>query len=261
MTKHFFCSSLTLLSLSLSAFAASNSASTISKDEWLGKLKDAVPAIICKNFTNNAEVNKQLEAVNINYDKCVTLIPASVDKCKGQYYSGMPENLDKTSAQTWGSTLGQCIGTDFASTYLKTGTPATAVIPSDSAAIVPSDSSSSTTTTTTTDTSSQSVPSTGSPSPSNSMTKDEWLAKLKLAVPELICKGFLDDKDLNQRLTKLNIDMAKCLTLIPPSIDKCQTEFYATIPATIDQDNAGKWGHTIGECIGKDFAIKHLVAQ
>lgn len=92
------------------------------------------------------------------------------------------------------------------------------------------------------------------------MSKDEWLGKLKAAVPDLICKGFLQDAGLNARLTKLNIDYDKCVTLIPPSVEKCQAESYAAMPAMLNEESAGTWGHTIGECIGKDFAVKYLLA-
>lgn len=92
------------------------------------------------------------------------------------------------------------------------------------------------------------------------MSKDEWLGKLKAAVPDLICKGFLQDAGLNARLTKLNINYDKCVTLIPPSVEKCQAESYAAMPAMLNEESAGTWGHTIGECIGKDFAVKYLLA-
>ncbi|MBX9703583.1 MAG: hypothetical protein K2X39_05465 [Silvanigrellaceae bacterium] len=91
------------------------------------------------------------------------------------------------------------------------------------------------------------------------MTKDEWLGKLKAAVPDLICKGFLQDSSLKEQLAKKDIDYNKCVTLIPGNIDKCQTELYATIPAMITSENADQWGNTLGQCIGKDFAVKNLL--
>lgn len=226
--KAFFLPSLFLgLSCTVAAFATETDLNTMSKDEWFGKLNETVPVLICKNFTSNTEVNKQLEKQEINYDKCITLIPASIDKCKGQYYATMPNTLDKDSAPIWGKTLGQCIGTDFAQTYLMP----------------------------------KSAESSNSMTDSKTMSKDEWLSKLKAAVPDLICKGFLEDKELNARLTKLKIDFSQCTTLIPASVDTCQTEYYASIPKVIDEETAGKWGHTIGECIGKDFAMKHLLPK
>ncbi|STX30054.1 Uncharacterised protein [Legionella beliardensis] len=128
-----------------------------------------------------------------------------------------------------------------------------------------SDTTSGSSTTSTSPSSTSSSPSTsGSQSQdtrstsSQELTKDEWLGKLRAAVPDLICKGFLQDDTLSKRLTEVNINYDKCVTLIPASVDKCEKELYSQIPATINQESAGKWGHSIGECIGKDFALKHL---
>lgn len=201
-----------------STTSTTTSTTTQSKDEWLTKLREVVPAMICKNFTENETVNKQLKDANIDYDKCVTLIPASFDKCKDKYHTEIPATINQESASKWGRTIGECIGTDFATTHFV-----------------------------------------GSRSASTQeLTKDEWLGKLKAAVPDLICKGFLQDETLSKRLTEVNINYDKCVTLIPASVDKCQNELYAQIPAKITQENAGKWGHSIGECIGKDFALKYL---
>ena len=208
--------------------------SDISKDEWLDKLKELVPAMICKSFTENEGANKQLLANNIDYDKCVKLIPTSFDKCQKQYYAEIPATISNESAEKWGSSIGQCIGSDFAATNL----------------------SSSGSSTSTTSTSSTSSPSSSTSEP---LTKDAWLSSIKLAVPPLICKGFLQDEGLGKQLKKQNIDYDKCVSLIPASIDKCQTELYSSMPATINQVDADKWGNTLGECIGKDFAVKYLL--
>ncbi len=203
------------------AVAATNS--TMTRDEWLSKLKDAVPPMICKNFTENESINKQLITAKIDYTKCLTLIPPSVHKCQTQYLKDIPETIDETAAQIWGSAIGKCIGLDFVSTHLS--------------AMTPSDSSRDTET----------------------MPKDEWLSKLKTAVPDLICKGFLEDAELGKRLAKLDINFEKCVTLIPKSVDVCEKENYDALPATMNKDSADKWGHTMGECIGKNFAISYLI--
>lgn len=145
----------------------------------------------------------------------------------------------------WGRTIGECIGTDFATTHFSSNS---------SAASKPTDTKLTDNDTT------KSTPPTSNAS-KQELTKDEWLAKLKAVVPDLICKGFLQDETLSKRLSEMNINYDKCVTLIPASVDKCEKELYAQIPATINQEIAGKWGHSIGECIGKDFALKHLFAN
>lgn len=241
-------------SLSFSAFAA-EATDQLTKDEWLGKLKDVVPGMICQNFTQNEAVNKQLVAANIDYNKCISLIPNSFQKCQDKYYSELPSMITKESAPKWGKAIGECIGSDFAMTHL--------IKPETSSATPTSPSSADSSSTTDTVKSDPATP----PKPpanngdSSTLSKDEWLQKLTSIAPELICKGFFKEESLNQRLTKLKIDYNKCLTLLPPSVGKCQKQYYSDIPMTIDQGIASKWGHTIGECIGKDFAIKYLLAD
>lgn len=221
--------------LLFSALAAADSPSILSKEDWLGKIKEMVAPTICKSFVGDEAVNKQLIAANINYDKCVTLIPASYDKCQAKYFAEIPATIDAKSAEKWGNSLGECVGSDFAIKYFADATPPANKEKTEvSASNEPADSA-------------------------GSISKDVWLGKLKMVVPDLICKGFLKDESLGKQLATLKIDYKKCVTLIPPSVEKCQTELYANIPANIDDKNAETWGSTIGECIGKDFALKYLL--
>lgn len=93
------------------------------------------------------------------------------------------------------------------------------------------------------------------------MGKEVWLEQLKVALPSLICKSFLDEPVLKQRFDELKMTYEQCVSLIPASAEKCVNDLKPTIPDTIDVNNASTWGRTIGECIGKDFAEKHLVPK
>lgn len=93
------------------------------------------------------------------------------------------------------------------------------------------------------------------------MDKDAWLKAMEPMLPGLICKGFLNDADLKKRFEELKISYDQCVTLIPESQKKCHDQIYASIPAKINSESAGVWGRTLGECIGKDFAEKHLVPK
>lgn len=88
------------------------------KDQWLGKLNEVVPAMMCNNFKQNETINAQLVAAKIDYKQCMVLIPASFEKCKTQFYSQIPATINKAIANTWGERLGRCIGTDFAKNHL-----------------------------------------------------------------------------------------------------------------------------------------------
>jgi hypothetical protein len=94
----------------------------------------------------------------------------------------------------------------------------------------------------------------------NEMSKDVWLEKIKAVVPEPICKGFMEDASISARLKEKNISYENCVSLIPGIADKCQKKYYDSLPAMINQESASKWGRTIGECIGGDFAINYLYA-
>ncbi|KTD21927.1 hypothetical protein [Legionella londiniensis] len=93
------------------------------------------------------------------------------------------------------------------------------------------------------------------------MSKDEWLSKIKEIVPEPICKGFMQDETIASRLKARNIDLQKCIELIPGIADKCSKKFYDRLPATITQENVSKWGHSIGECIGAEFVINYVFSD
>lgn len=227
------------LGLLLSTLAiAADSNPGLAKDTWLKALKDVAGPAICKSFTENDSLKKQLMAANINYDKCLTLIPASYDKCQAKLYDSIPATVDESNAQKWGNSIGECIGGDFAVKYLVGSTPST------------------TTTTTTTSSSTTSGADTTSSEP---IAKDAWLGKLKIALPGMICNGFLQDESLKKQMATMKIDYDKCVTLLPASIDKCSTELYSNIPATLDNKAVETWGNNLGECIGKDFATKHLI--
>ncbi len=96
---------------------------------------------------------------------------------------------------------------------------------------------------------------------SSEMSKDAWLKAMEPMLPGLICKGFMNDTDLKKRFDELKLTYDQCVTLIPDSEKKCQDQIYASIPDKINSESAGVWGKTLGECIGKDFAEKHLVPQ
>ncbi|HAT8882534.1 TPA: hypothetical protein JBA50_01265 [Legionella pneumophila subsp. pneumophila] len=95
----------------------------------------------------------------------------------------------------------------------------------------------------------------------NEMTKDAWLNSMTPLLPDLICKGFIQDPDLKKRFDEIKMTYEQCVTLFPESTKKCQDELYASMPDKINSETAGTWGRSLGECIGKDFAEKHLIPK
>ncbi len=240
----------------------------MTKDDWLGKLKAVAPSVICQGFFEDASLKKRMEELKIDNDKCISLIPASFDKCQTQYYSGLPATMNKDSAAKWGHTIGECIGTDFATKYLVSNPQASTSSSSDqtTSSSTPSSTSPSTPSTSpsTPSTSpsspiSSSTPATSSDSQSTDISRDQWLAQLKTLAPAMICQGFFGDPSLKKKLEDRSIDNTKCVNLIPASFEKCQNELYSNLPTTLNSDSANTWGHKIGECIGTDFAKKYLL--
>lgn len=64
---------------------------TISKDQWLTAFKALAPSKMCRNLVNDPDTNNLLQKANISYDKCVTLIPASFEKCQKNMIRNFPK--------------------------------------------------------------------------------------------------------------------------------------------------------------------------
>jgi hypothetical protein len=91
------------------------------------------------------------------------------------------------------------------------------------------------------------------------VSKDVWLNAMLPAIPEMICKGFIEDVELKKRFDELKMTFEDCTKAIPESVTKCKNEIYPGIPAQVNEQSAAEWGRKLGECIGRDFAEKHLV--
>lgn len=93
------------------------------------------------------------------------------------------------------------------------------------------------------------------------MPKDTWINAMEPMLPGMICKGFLNDEELRKRFEDLKISYEQCEAMIPESMKLCKDKIYPSIPDKVNSETAGIWGKNLGECIGKDFAEKHLLSQ
>ncbi|MBN9229318.1 MAG: hypothetical protein J0I93_00580 [Legionella sp.] len=93
------------------------------------------------------------------------------------------------------------------------------------------------------------------------ITKVEWLNAIVPMLPGLICKGFLNDQDLKARLDTIKMDYNQCISVVPESVTKCRGQLEDKIPEKITNEEAATWGKALGECIGKDFAMKYLIPK
>ncbi|EHL30253.1 hypothetical protein LDG_7763 [Legionella drancourtii LLAP12] len=105
------------------------------------------------------------------------------------------------------------------------------------------------------------APATAPSDASFEMSKATWLTTIVPMLPSLICKGFMGDPDLKQRLDAIKMSYEQCVSAIPESVSKCQNQLYASIPEQISSTDAATWGKKFGECIGKDFAMKYLLPK
>lgn len=93
------------------------------------------------------------------------------------------------------------------------------------------------------------------------LSKDQWLDAITPKLPQLICEEFMKDAKLKQSLENAKMNTEQCAGVIPESVKKCRESLYPSIPDKITSTNASEWGNKLGECIGEDFAKKHLIAQ
>ena len=95
-----------------------SSVADISKDAWLGQVKEEASVPICKSFIEDDVISVQMKAHHVSYSTCLTLIPAIAEKCGKKYDASLPTSIDSENSDKWGRTMGECIGNDFALSYL-----------------------------------------------------------------------------------------------------------------------------------------------
>ncbi|MFA6302323.1 MAG: hypothetical protein WC627_04210 [Legionella sp.] len=98
--------------------AESQTKTEISKDAWLGQMGPILPDLICKGFMQDANLKKRFDELKMTYEQCIGYIPEISKKCQAQYYDKIPSKIDNESASTWGRTIGECIGKNYAEAYL-----------------------------------------------------------------------------------------------------------------------------------------------
>ena len=90
----------------------------ISKDDWLNQMKPILPSLICKGFVQDASLKKRFDELKMTEEQCQSYIPDITKKCTDQYYAQIPQTINNESAATWGRTIGECIGKEYAEKYL-----------------------------------------------------------------------------------------------------------------------------------------------
>ena len=217
-TKPVLNTTIAALGLFVSATLLAAPDLTIARDKWLEDMKSSAPGALCHGFMDDKGLNTKMATAKIDFDQCVKLVPAIFDKCQESYYSVIPAVLKNESIAQWGSVLGQCVGSSFATTYF--------------------------------DKAPGNEP--------DKMTKEIWLSKFAQAAPALMCAELFKSKSVLEKLNAHHITYYKCLQLLPESISKCQTQLMPTIPATLNESDRQKWGDSMGTCIGAEFRSQHL---
>lgn len=104
--------------LPIAGWSAVTGTNGTSKTIWIEQVKMAVSVPVCKSFISDESIASQMKARNINYDKCISLMPAVTDKCIKKYDLSLPTTINDESAEKWGRLIGECIGNNFAMSYL-----------------------------------------------------------------------------------------------------------------------------------------------
>ena len=90
------------------------------------------------------------------------------------------------------------------------------------------------------------------------MSKDVWLEEVRKVVSDPVCKSFMADETIAEQMKLRTISFEKCMTLVPKIAENCEKQYYSSLPTTITDINAEKWGQILGECIGTHFAMSYL---
>lgn len=98
-------------------------------------------------------------------------------------------------------------------------------------------------------------------SQSNGIAKSEWLEQVRNAVSVPVCKSFMEDDSIGAQMKSRHINYDQCIAAMPAVTSTCIQKYDASIPATLSDDDADKWGKVIGGCIGKEFATGYLYAN
>ncbi len=97
---------------------AAPASNEVAKDTWLNQMLPMLPELICKGFLGDENLKKRFNELKITYEQCVASIPAISTKCKEQLYDKIPASISNESAATWGRSIGECIGRNYAEQYL-----------------------------------------------------------------------------------------------------------------------------------------------
>lgn len=90
----------------------------MAKEAWLGKFVSAGPALMCTELFKNTSVREKLDKHQIDYHKCLTLLPDSIRQCQSKLMATIPATLNESGRKEWGERLSTCVGKDFGSQHL-----------------------------------------------------------------------------------------------------------------------------------------------
>lgn len=109
-----------LSGLLICTIVSSASAEVSTKDEFLKLTKKNLPAKICNEILHNQEVNKAIltAKINMNQKQCVAAMLDIFGKCKTQYDSQIPDEMNKDASQQWINKITECMGTEFIKNHL-----------------------------------------------------------------------------------------------------------------------------------------------
>jgi hypothetical protein len=84
--------------------------------------------------------------------------------------------------------------------------------------------------------------------------KTEWASWMRHRIPHLLC---LTDSPY---LKCSETSQTQCKSFASKEMDACWEENGKNIPPLLNRTESGKWGETLGECVGKGLT-KHIVFQ
>ncbi len=111
---------IAIICLGLSAIAGFTLLDGVAKDVWVKEFKIRAPAAICNSLVNSTATSQLLKSSNMTYEKCVAVIPKSIEECvtKAESSRSFPTSFNVELGKQWGREIGKCTGYDFYNKFL-----------------------------------------------------------------------------------------------------------------------------------------------
>lgn len=88
--------------------------------------------------------------------------------------------------------------------------------------------------------------------------KDDWINDFKKRVSVEMCQFLIQSDDTKQYMQQYNITYARCIAIIPKSVDICIAKYSNQLPSRMNTISGHTWSEKIGKCINAVFYDRNI---